>query len=796
MAVDLTARSIDMVADLLRMPFSKHPFAEKNKIISRGRPTPKMDALTKCNKGFVRHFTAGNYQRYEWLTASSEHNKLFCWSRLLFSTSPGTWNTSGFSSLNSFTRAAVKHQVSERHIMNVETFGEARVDLQLDEQRRRETSLHNERVKKNRDILKRLIDCVMFLGQQELSFRGHDERSESLNQGTLQRTRGVKERFLKFEDVTDKKRANDLAALIIKVLESYDCKTKLVAQCYDGAAVMASGLNRVQALVKETIPQALFVHCYAHTLHLVMSQGASKIKECKIFFANLGGLSAFFTRSPKRTKLLDDFCARRLPRVSIVRWNFNSRLVCTVHEKRAELVKLFQHILDHAEVFDHETLHCASGHLSQLKSFDFCFFLFAFVLIFDFADVLFGILQSKILDVQFSLARIAEFCQSLEGERGKFDGIFEATVEAVGQPIAARGKPDPRVHCRKLHAAVIDSTLTQINDRSFPALFRKSTGKRRFSATKPAAASSPRGTKINFYLLPNPLTTRTPQGTEELTLLMAGLGKRVIIVPDNSNHSEEDNNDNEDEEDNGNAGATNLFDGEPDHLVPSSSAFIVDSDLFLMAGCMIGHCFLNGGPALTGLSPAIVHVLCGGTPETALMKINDCPDLDLREKITLVIGRTMKQVKQITKGLKETMVWPLICARPDVAPEIFPREMSSVLTPECILECIKWPKMTRTKDDDDDDDECSVLDKSRITGYLWQFTENASSDELKALVKFWVGWEAPTATLIVEVVDSSLPKSSTCFETLRLPARYKDYMTFKKDLIACLQTSDTGFGLV
>lgn len=90
--------------------------------------------------------------------------------------------------------------------------------------------------------------------------------------------KGVKERFLKFEDVTDKKQANDLVALIIKILESYDCKTKLVAQYYDGAAVMASGLNGVHALVKETITQALFVHCYAHTLNLVMSQGVSKIR--------------------------------------------------------------------------------------------------------------------------------------------------------------------------------------------------------------------------------------------------------------------------------------------------------------------------------------------------------------------------------------------------------------------------------------------------------------------------------------------------------------------------------------
>ena len=49
-------------------------------------------------------------------------------------------------------------------------------------------------------------------------------------------------------------------------------------------------------------------------------------------------------------------------------------------------------------------------HLSRLTSYDFCFFLFAFICIFDFADVLFGILQNKSLDVvQFRLARIADF---------------------------------------------------------------------------------------------------------------------------------------------------------------------------------------------------------------------------------------------------------------------------------------------------------------------------------------------------------------------------------------------------
>ncbi|KAJ3593494.1 hypothetical protein NHX12_005828 [Muraenolepis orangiensis] len=247
----------------------------------------------------------------------------------------------------------------------MKTFGDTRIDLQLDEQRRSEMTMHNEKVKKNREILKH---CVIFLGKQELPFRGHDESRESANRGNylelltflakydpdlhyhlstskvfigtssqiqndlisavaevmgeiikeeiskapfvalmLDETSdvsnaaqlsfvlrfvtdsGVKERFVKFEDVTGKKRAEDVAALALGFLEEHGCMDKLVAQCYDGAAVMASGLNGVQAKVKEKIPQALFIHCYAQV----------KIKECRIFFSHLSGLAAFFSKSPK-----------------------------------------------------------------------------------------------------------------------------------------------------------------------------------------------------------------------------------------------------------------------------------------------------------------------------------------------------------------------------------------------------------------------------------------------------------------------------------------------------------------
>ena len=42
---------------------------------------------------------------------------------------------------------------------------------------------HNETVEKNRNILKRFIDAICFLGTHELPFRGHSEKVDSDNRG-------------------------------------------------------------------------------------------------------------------------------------------------------------------------------------------------------------------------------------------------------------------------------------------------------------------------------------------------------------------------------------------------------------------------------------------------------------------------------------------------------------------------------------------------------------------------------------------------------------------------------------
>ena len=133
-----------------------------------------------------------------------------------------------------------------------------------------------------------------------------------------EKSQKIKEAFLGFDDVSDDRRADDIARYILDMLEKFNCLEKLVSQTYDGASVMSSELNGVQAKIKEKVPEAMFTHCYAHKLNLVLVHSAKSITECKIFFKTLEGLSAFFSKSTKRSHLLDEIVKRHLPRASTI----------------------------------------------------------------------------------------------------------------------------------------------------------------------------------------------------------------------------------------------------------------------------------------------------------------------------------------------------------------------------------------------------------------------------------------------------------------------------------------------
>lgn len=101
-----------------------------------------------------------------------------------------------------------------------------------------------------------------------------------------------------------------------------------------------------------------------HSVLQVLSQGAAKIRECKFFFAHVGGLAAFFSHSSFHTK-----------------WLFQkSQLSLQVSGHDAyELLKMFQHIImDHPNEFLNpaqtpSTDLQATAQSTKLKSCEFYF---------------------------------------------------------------------------------------------------------------------------------------------------------------------------------------------------------------------------------------------------------------------------------------------------------------------------------------------------------------------------------------------------------------------------------------
>lgn len=141
------------------------------------------------------------------------------------------------------------------------------------------------------------------------------------------------ERFIGFYDVSSDRSAKALSNFVKHIIDLFGCGSKLVAQTYDGAAVMSGALNGTQKLVRDIYPSAIFIHCFAHILNLVLSKSLSFIKECKVFFASASSIASFFAHSTKRSHALDTIVRKKFPKVAPTRWNYSSRLISTIQKK-------------------------------------------------------------------------------------------------------------------------------------------------------------------------------------------------------------------------------------------------------------------------------------------------------------------------------------------------------------------------------------------------------------------------------------------------------------------------------
>ena len=163
---------------------------------------PKLDLIQKTGRGY-RSFQVSWYEKVNWLTGSAVTNKMYCWPCLLMKPSRGcvVWSKVGFRDLSNFDRAYRRHEKSNEHVTScarLSCLGRVRTEHAINDGVRIQVARHNETVAKNRAFLNRLIDVTSLMGCQELSFRGHDESSESANKGNY---REFTETLAKYDSV-------------------------------------------------------------------------------------------------------------------------------------------------------------------------------------------------------------------------------------------------------------------------------------------------------------------------------------------------------------------------------------------------------------------------------------------------------------------------------------------------------------------------------------------------------------------------------------------------------------------
>ena len=170
--------------------FSALSRAEKLEIKAIGRPTPKLTIEQKDSKKsctFTRKFNPELYVKHEWLCGCEKLNAIFCFPCILYG-GDVSWTKKGVKDLKHVLQKVKKHEQSSTHInniLNLSLLGTIDIGVQLDAGYQLSVVRHNEQVKKNINILSKIIECIKFCGKFELPLRGHDESFGSENPGVF-----------------------------------------------------------------------------------------------------------------------------------------------------------------------------------------------------------------------------------------------------------------------------------------------------------------------------------------------------------------------------------------------------------------------------------------------------------------------------------------------------------------------------------------------------------------------------------------------------------------------------------
>ena len=210
---------------------------------------------------------------------------------------------------------------------------------------------------------------------------------------------------------------------------------KMVVQGYDGASAMSGEFRGVQALVRDEVPHAMYVHCVCHVLNLALCK-SSEVPEVRNCFGTLSSIATFFNDSPhKRNKQLHNSIAAVIPdckksrllNLCKTRWVEKHNAVITF----CEFYPAICHSLSIIATWRDNAASKAENYLASVRSTKFVIALVTSSHVMGVTKSLSVSLQSSDKDLGEAVSLIESVTHLLSSWRNDFDTLSKWIDEAV-----------------------------------------------------------------------------------------------------------------------------------------------------------------------------------------------------------------------------------------------------------------------------------------------------------------------------------------------------------------------------
>lgn len=241
----------------------------------------------------------------------------------------------------------------------------------------------------------------------------------------------IEESFLGFFHVRDST-ADGLSSLIVNCLEGFGLDMKKCrGQGYDGAATMSGAYAGVQSRIQGIEELAVYVHCAAHNLNLVINDAVSTVRDVANYFSALQSLYVFFGHSINRWDILSSLTNESeitLKKLNPTRWASRHDSILAVKLRYLDILKALMKISLESKKPDGDEVSEARRLMKVINNFQFVMLTVILSKVFTQLNIASKSLQGKETDLERASTIFQRSRERLLQMRNEYQNMKEEAV--------------------------------------------------------------------------------------------------------------------------------------------------------------------------------------------------------------------------------------------------------------------------------------------------------------------------------------------------------------------------------